>query len=49
MDGDMFMAYVTHILLKEIRPGDVVIMDNFPAQKVAAVREVIEGAVAKLI
>ena len=44
MDGDMFTAYVTHILLKELRPGDVVIMDNLPAHKVATVREAIEGA-----
>ena len=49
MDGDMFTAYVTHILLKELRPGDVVIMDNLPAHKVATVREAIEGAGAKLI
>ncbi len=49
MDGDMFVAYVTHILLKELRAGDVVIMDNLPAHKVAAVRETIEGAGARLI
>jgi transposase len=49
MDGDMFIAYVTHILLKELRSGDVVIMDNLPAHKVAAVREIIEGAGARLI
>lgn len=49
MDGEMFTAYVTHILLKEIRPGDVVIMDNLPAHKVAAVRETIEDAGARLI
>lgn len=49
MDGDMFSAYVTHILLKEIRPGDVVIMDNLPAHKVAAVRQTIERAGARLI
>ena len=49
MDGDMFIAYVTHILLKELKPGDVVIMDNLPAHKVAAVRDIIEAAGAKLI
>lgn len=49
MDGGMFTAYVTHILLKELKPGDVVIMDNLPAHKVAAVREIIEGAGARLI
>lgn len=49
MNGDMFAAYVTHLLVKEIKPGDVVIMDNLPAHKVAAVRETIEGAGARLL
>ena len=49
MDGEMFVAYTTHILLKEIRPGDVVIMDNLPAHKVAAVRRIIGGAGATLM
>lgn len=49
MDGDMFTAYVTRLLLKELRPGDVVIMDNLPAHKVAAVRKTIEGAGATLL
>lgn len=49
MDGEMFTAYVAHVLLKELRPGDVVIMDNLPAHKVAAVRQIIEGAGAHLV
>lgn len=49
MNGDMFAAYVTQLLVKELKPGDVVIMDNLPAHKVAAVRETIEGAGARLI
>ncbi len=49
MDGDMFTAYVTHVLLKELRPGDVVVMDNLPAHKVAGVRSSIENAGAKLM
>jgi len=49
MDGDMFIAYVTHVLLKELRPGDVVVMDNLPAHKVAGVRSSIERAGAKLM
>lgn len=49
MDGDMFTAYVTHVLLKELQSGDVVIMDNLPAHKVAAVRGIIEGAGAILM
>lgn len=49
MNGDMFTAYVTRLLVKELRLGDVVIMDNLPAHKVAAVREAIEDAGATLI
>jgi len=49
MDGDMFIAYVTHVLLKELRSGDVVVMDNLPAHKVAGVRAIIEGIGAKLM
>jgi transposase len=49
MDGDMFTAYVTHMLAKELKPGDMVIMDNLPAHKVAAARQAIEGTGARLI
>ncbi len=49
MNGDMFTAYVSQVLLKELRPGDIVIMDNLPAHKVAAVRVALKGAGATLI
>ena len=28
INGDWFEAYVTHVLVPDLRPGDVVIMDN---------------------
>ena len=28
INGDWFEAYVTQVLVPELRPGDVVIMDN---------------------
>jgi transposase len=37
------------VFLKELRPGDVVIMDNLPAHKVAAVQVKIEAAGATLM
>lgn len=49
MDGEMFTAYATHVLAKELRPGDVVVMDNLPAHKVAGVRTTIEAVGAKLV
>lgn len=49
MDGDAFCAYVEHVLVPELKPGDIVIMDNLPAHKVKGVREKIEGAKASLL
>ncbi|UBS32863.1 IS630 family transposase [Altererythrobacter sp. N1] len=48
INGDWFEAYVTQVLVPELRPGDVVIMDNLSSHKRAAVREKIEAAGATL-
>jgi Transposase and inactivated derivatives len=48
MNGPAFVAYVEQVLTPTLRPGDVVVMDNLPAHKLAAVREVIERAGAEL-
>jgi transposase len=48
INGDWFEAYVTQVLVPELRPGDVVIMDNLSSHKRAAVRERIEAADATL-
>jgi transposase len=49
MDGDAFRAYVTHVLVPELAPGDIVVMDNLPAHKVTGVRHAIETAGATLL
>jgi transposase len=49
MDGVAFLAYVSEVLVPELKPGDRVIMDNLPAHKVKGVRDAIEGAGAALI
>jgi transposase len=49
MDGVAFLAYVSEVLVPELKPGDRVVMDNLPAHKVKGVREAIEGAGAALI
>ena len=49
MDGPTFRAYVKTILVPELRPGDVVVMDNLPAHKVDGVRKAIEAAEARLL
>lgn len=49
MHGAAFKAYVEQVLVPEIQPDDVVIMDNLPAHKVAGVRDAIEKAGAILL
>ena len=43
-----FDAYVEQILVPELRPGDIVIMDNLSSHKSPAVRAAIEAAGAEL-
>ncbi len=33
-DGDIFLAYVEHILCAALKPGDVVVMDNLSSHKI---------------
>jgi transposase len=44
MNGNAFLAYVEQILAPTLRPGDIVILDNLGAHKVAGVRDAIEAA-----
>jgi len=48
MDGPAFLAYVEQVLAPTLNPGDVVVMDNLPAHKPAAVRAAIEAMGADL-
>lgn len=43
-----FEAYVEQILVPELKPGDIVIMDNLSSHKSPAVRTAIEAAGAEL-
>jgi transposase len=49
MDGAWFLAYVEQVLAPTLSPGDIVVLDNLPAHKGAAVREAIEAAGANLL
>jgi transposase len=49
MDGEHFLAYIEQVLVPELTPGDIVIMDNLPAHKVSGVRTAIEAAAAHLL
>ncbi len=48
MHGAAFLAYVEQVLAPTLIPGDIVIMDNLPAHKPAAVRRAIEAAGSEL-
>jgi len=48
INGDWFEAYVAQVLVPELRPGDVVIMDNLLSPNRAAVQERIEAGGATL-
>ena len=49
MTGEAFRAYVQQFLAPALEPGDVVVMDNLAAHKVAGVREAIEAAGASVM
>ena len=52
LDGPMnaaaFRAYVEQVLVPTLEPGDIVVMDNLPAHKNAAIRNAIESKGATL-
>ena len=47
-DGDVFLAYLDQVLCPRLQPGQVVVMDNLSAHKVAGVRQRIETTGAEL-
>lgn len=47
--GPVFLVFVKEFLVPTLLPGDVVVMDNLSAHKVAGVREAIENADAELV
>ena len=48
-DGDVFVAYLEHVLCPKLQVGDVVVMDNLSAHKVEGVRELITARGAELL
>ena len=49
MTGERFRAYIGHVLVPTLRPGDVVVLDNLPCHKSAAVRAAVEAAGCRLL
>ena len=48
-DGDVFLAYLDHVLCPQLRPGQIVVMDNLGAHKVDGVAERIRQTGASLL
>lgn len=48
-NGRRFCSYVTETLVPVLHPGDIVVINNLPAHKVAGVRDAIEAAGARLL
>jgi transposase len=48
MDGEAFRVYVRQVLAPTLRRGDVVVLDNLPAHKVAGIREAITARRAQI-
>lgn len=49
INGIAFQAYVEQVLVPDLRPGDIVIMDNLGSHKGAGIRVAIEAAGASLL
>lgn len=48
IDGESFLAWVIQFLVRDLRPGDIVVMDNLSSHKGKAIRRAIRSAGAKL-
>ena len=49
INGELFQDYVDQVLVPELHPGDVVVMDNLGSHKGASVRAAIERVGASLL
>ena len=49
MNGEAFLVYVETVLVPSLAAGDIVVIDNLPAHKVAGVRAAIEARGAFLL
>jgi len=49
MDGNAFAAFIEHYLVPQLWTGAVVVMDNLPAHKVAAIQPLLQAAGASIL
>ncbi len=49
INGDVFAAYLDQVLGPTLVPGDVVVLDNLPAHKVAGLADIVAARGARLL
>jgi transposase len=49
INGEAFLAYTQQFLVNELKPGDIVVLDNLSSHKVTGIREAIEAVGASLV
>ena len=49
IDSEMFLAFVEQMLLPQLRPGQVVVLDNLPAHQSPRIDQLIEAAGARVL
>jgi transposase len=49
LNGDLFCAYVHQVLVPELRPGDIVVLDNLSSHKRMEARAAIEAVGARVV
>ena len=48
-DGEVFETFIERMLLRKLKPGDIVVLDNVGAHKTAEVRRLIRAAGARVL
>src|SRR5512133_1721299 len=48
-DGEVFETFLERVLLRKLKPGDIVVLDNVGAHRTADVRRLIEAAGARVL
>ena len=49
MNGPVFDAYIKQFVARELRPGDIVVLDNLSAHKLASIAATIDQTGAQLV
>lgn len=49
IDGDVFEAFVEQVLVPQLKPGDLVVLDNLSSHKRERTRQLIEDAGARML